>query len=46
MPVILATQKEEIKRIRFEASPSKYFQRPYLKKTLHTEKELVGWLKV
>jgi hypothetical protein len=45
MPIILATQEEEIRRSRFKASPSKYFTRPYLEKTYH-KKRLMEWLKV
>jgi hypothetical protein len=33
-PVILATKEAEIRRIQFEASPDKYFTRPYLEKHL------------
>jgi hypothetical protein len=43
MPVILATQETEIRRI--EASWGTQFMRPYLEKT-HYKKRLVEWLKV
>jgi hypothetical protein len=43
MPVILASQEAEIRRI--EASLDKYFERPYLEKPL-TKIGLVEWLKV
>jgi hypothetical protein len=34
MPVILATQEAEIRRMGFEARPGKYFARPYLEKPI------------
>jgi hypothetical protein len=45
MPVILATQEAEIRRIMLKASPGKQFTRPYLENTLY-KKGLVEWLKV
>jgi hypothetical protein len=48
MPVILATQEAEIRRIyaQFEASPrGRQFPRPYLKKIQHTKKGLIKWFK-
>jgi hypothetical protein len=41
MPVILATQGAEIRRIMvfFEASQGKWFERPYLENTYHKK----GW---
>jgi hypothetical protein len=45
IPVILATEEAEIKKIQFKASPGKKFERPYLKKAF-TKIGLVKWLKV
>jgi hypothetical protein len=45
MPVILATQEVEIRRITIQSQSGQYFTRPYLEKTLH-RKGLVEWLKV
>jgi hypothetical protein len=46
MPVILASQEAEIRRI-FVQSLSKEFERPYLeKKKSFTKKGLVEWLKM
>jgi hypothetical protein len=46
MPVILAIQEAEIKRIEVQRQPqANSSERPYLEKTLHT-KGLVVWLKV
>jgi hypothetical protein len=40
MPVILATQEAEIRRIMFQRSvPSKWFRRPYFKKKKITKKK-------
>jgi hypothetical protein len=44
VPAILAVQEAEIRRIK--ASPRKIVLRPYLKKTHHTKKGLVEWVKV
>jgi hypothetical protein len=35
VPVILATQKGEVRRITFEVNPGKSFESPYLEKNLH-----------
>jgi hypothetical protein len=40
IPAILATQKEEIRRLQFKASPDKKFTRPYFEKKI-TKKGLV-----
>jgi hypothetical protein len=46
MPVILATQKAEIRRIKVQSQPGQKIQEILSKKkTLH-QKGLVGWLKV
>jgi hypothetical protein len=45
MPVILATQEAEIRRIVVGSHPWAEFTRPYLEKT-HHKKGLVEWLKV
>jgi hypothetical protein len=45
MPIILATQEAEIKRIMVRSQHGKQFERPYFEKT-HHKKELVEWLKV
>jgi hypothetical protein len=45
IPIILATQEAEIKRIKIQNQPREKFVRPYLKKT-HHKKGLVEWLKV
>jgi hypothetical protein len=45
MPVILATQEAEIRRIVAQSQPSKQFMRPYLKNT-HHKKGLAECLKV
>jgi hypothetical protein len=44
MPIVLATQVAEIRRIMVQSQPSKYFLRPYLKNTQH-KKGLAEWLK-
>jgi hypothetical protein len=44
MPVILATQEVETRRILVQSQPRE-IERSYLKKTLH-KKGLVEWLKV
>jgi hypothetical protein len=45
-PVILASQETERSGgLQLEASPGKYFERLYLKKT-HHKKGMVEWLKV
>jgi hypothetical protein len=41
MPVILATQEAEIRRIRFKASLGKSFKRHYLEKILHKTGQVV-----
>jgi hypothetical protein len=46
MPVILATQEAEIRRIRFEASPRQKSSQDPISKILITKKGLVEWLKV
>jgi hypothetical protein len=47
MPVILATQEAEIRRIIVRSQPRQIFTRPYLKKkTPITKIVLVEWLKV
>jgi hypothetical protein len=45
MPVILATQEAEIRRIGVQSQLGKKFPRPYLKKPF-TKIGLVEWLKV
>jgi hypothetical protein len=44
MPVILATQEAEVRRITVQASLGKWFTKPYVKKPYH--KKLAEWLKV
>jgi hypothetical protein len=44
MPVSLATQRQRSGELWFEASPGKYFTRPYLK-NIHHKKGLVEWLR-
>jgi hypothetical protein len=45
MPIILATQEAEIRRIVIQSQPpGKYFLKPYLKNTFR-KKGLEGWLK-
>jgi hypothetical protein len=41
MPVILATQKTETRRIYFKASPGKQFVRAFLEKTHYKKKGAV-----
>jgi hypothetical protein len=43
MPVILATQKAEIRKITIQGQPRQKV-RTYLKNTPHTKKGLAGWL--
>jgi hypothetical protein len=45
MSIILALRRQRSGGSRFEASPGKYFVRPYLEQT-HHKKRLVEWLKV
>jgi hypothetical protein len=45
IPVILAPQEAEIRRIVVQSQPGEQFLRPYLKNT-HHKKRLVVWLKV
>jgi hypothetical protein len=46
MPIILATQETDIRRIAVQSQPRQIVQmRPYLEKTHHM-KGLVEWLKV
>jgi hypothetical protein len=45
MPIILATQEAEIRRIVIQNQPGK-FVRPYLEKKAFTKKGLVEWFKV
>jgi hypothetical protein len=45
MPIILATQEAEIRRILVQSQPRQIFMRPYLEK-IHHKKGLVEWLKV
>jgi hypothetical protein len=45
MPVILATQEAEIRRILIQSQQGKYSKRSYLEKSF-TKKGLVEWLKV
>jgi hypothetical protein len=47
LPVIIATQEAEIRRIGVQSQPRQNsLQDPYLEKTQHTIKEMVEWLKV
>jgi hypothetical protein len=45
MPVILATQEAEIRRITIQSQPGQILARHFLKKTQY-KKGLVEWLKV
>jgi hypothetical protein len=45
MPVILATQEAEIRRITVQSQQGQIFSRSHLEKTLH-KKGLVEWFKV
>jgi hypothetical protein len=45
MPIILATQEAEIRRIMVQSQPRQIVSRPYLK-TPFTQIGLVEWLKV
>jgi hypothetical protein len=44
MPVILATQEAEIRRITVQSQPGKEFARPYLEKTQHKKRALGPFL--
>jgi hypothetical protein len=47
MPVVLATQEAELRRIEVQSQPDKQFARvPILKKKLFTKIGLAEWLKV
>jgi hypothetical protein len=47
LPVIIAAQEAEIRRIGVQSQPRQNsLQDPYLEKTQHTIKEMVEWLKV
>jgi hypothetical protein len=45
MPVIIATQEAEIRRISSKLAQGRYFKRPCLENAQHTKKELAEWLK-
>jgi hypothetical protein len=45
MPVILATQEAELRKIEVRREPRQIVPRPYLKKSLH-KRGLLEWIKV
>jgi hypothetical protein len=46
MPVILATQEAEIRRIMFQSPPGQIVHETLISKKTHYDKRLVDWLKV
>jgi hypothetical protein len=46
MPVILATQKAEIRRIEIQSQPSQIVHKTVFQKNIHKKIGLMEWLKV
>jgi hypothetical protein len=46
MPIILATQEADIRRIEVLTQPGQIVHKSYLEKKTHSKKGLVEWLKV